>query len=93
MSPDGRQIAYITSDKPGVFVNGINGGTPQRISDKLTGAADWSPDNCLIFAEYADSYTHPQIKISDFTSGTISNLNTSVERDGPPGFWPRQHLG
>jgi serine/threonine protein kinase len=84
MSPDGKRIAYISSDKPGVFVIGINGGTPQRIGDKLTGAADWSPDgNRLIYAEYADNYTHPQIKIFDLTTGAVSEVSSPVERDGP----------
>jgi len=93
MSPDGKRIAYITSEKPGVFVINIDGGSPRRIGDKLTGAADWSPDgNRLIYAEYADNYTHPQVKIHDLTTGAVSNLSTPVERDGPLWLGPDKIL-
>ena len=47
MSPDGERVAFSTSQTE-IYVININGGPPQRIVERNSGAANWSPDGNLL---------------------------------------------
>ena len=54
ISPDGKRVTYSNSMGE-INVISMDGGSPQRIAEKNSWAASWSPDgNLLVFADYSD---------------------------------------
>jgi dipeptidyl aminopeptidase/acylaminoacyl peptidase len=74
MSPDGKFIVYGSFRNTGraLYMIGADGGSPQRIVDKDSDAADWSPDGKLLaFADRTDG-SHPQLDLLDIATRKIS---------------------
>ncbi len=50
----------------------MKGGAPQKVTDRDTGGANWSPDsNLLVFTDTRD-IAHPQLQILDLRTGKLS---------------------
>ena len=83
ISPDGTKVSFHTN-KEEVFVIGIEGGTPQKVSDNAV-FADWSPDGSYL------SYHSQNIEtlyIADIRTGEKSALPSS---EGFVGLWVDQN--
>ena len=64
ISPDGTKVAFTTS-KNEIYVIGIDGGQPQRIKEKDSYVAAWSPDGNLLVLNSLTEGKHPGDKDSD----------------------------
>ena len=72
LSPDGKRVTFATPTGE-MYVVSMDGGTPQKIVDKDTGSATWSPDgNILALSFY--TRTGPFLATYDLRSGKLSQL-------------------
>jgi len=68
----------------------MKGGIPQKVTDRNTGAANWSPDgNSLVFT-YVSDVAHPQLQIVDLQTGKLSVIPGSQDLFG--GQWIAEDL-
>ena len=66
------------------------GGAPQKLVEKVSRAANWSPDgNLLVFTHWIDS-DHPELQILDLRSNKVSVLLSSQGLQG--GQWVSQDM-
>jgi len=83
ISPDGTKVSFHTNENE-VFVIGMKGGTPQKVSDNAWWAS-WSPDgNYLSYTSYPQNAGW----IVDVRTGKKSALPSS---EGGGGFWVDQN--
>jgi len=55
VSPDGKQVTY-TDFAGAIYVTSMDGGLQQKVAEKSSSAASWSPDgNLLVYADYGES--------------------------------------
>jgi serine/threonine protein kinase/WD40 repeat protein len=79
ISPDGKYIVYGTFQNSGraLYLIATNGGSPQRIVDKDSDAARWSPDGkLLVFTDRTDN-SRPQLDLFDIETRKISVIPAS----------------
>jgi dipeptidyl aminopeptidase/acylaminoacyl peptidase len=93
ISPDGRQVAWVESDKegPAIYISAIGGGTPRRITagGKSESAVAWSPDSKQIaFLSDAGSPGQPQLYVTDATGGSSKKLISVKGFLASPGWSP-----
>jgi eukaryotic-like serine/threonine-protein kinase len=70
VSPDNQWIVYQDISDSGLWKIPIDGGTPVRITDKLTSQASISPDGKLIACRYREKDLSPfQLGLIDFATG------------------------
>jgi Tol biopolymer transport system component len=71
ISPDGKRVTYSNSMGE-INVISMDGGSQQRIAEKNSWAASWSPDgNQMVFADYTDR-PHIKFEIYDLRTGNRS---------------------
>jgi Tol biopolymer transport system component len=77
VSPDSQWIVYQDISDSGLWKVGIDGGTPIRITDKLTSQASISPDGKLIACRYREQDLSPfQLGLIDFATGqTVKTID------------------
>jgi len=84
ISPDGKQVVY-GNVKGETYVISMDGGPPQRILEKDSAAANWSPDgNLLVFTNAPDA-AHLDLQLLDLRTGKRSVVPGSQGYDG--GQW------
>ncbi|HET9405873.1 MAG TPA: protein kinase [Candidatus Sulfotelmatobacter sp.] len=90
ISPDGSQIAFSLAGASGIYVIGVNGGTPRKINiaeEGLGVIADWSPDGKLLVvstsAEKAGAGLPFEAGTVEVSSGIVSRLPNSAGLIGP----------
>jgi Tol biopolymer transport system component len=84
ISPDGTRVAYGTLDGA-AYVISMKGGTPQKVTDRDVGGANWSPDgNSLVFTDLRD-VAHLQLQILNLQTGKLSVIPGSQDLLG--GQW------
>ena len=89
ISPDGKQVAFGNSDGE-TYVISMEGGAPQKVVEKVSRAANWSPDGkLLVFTRWIDS-DHPELQILDLRSNKVSLLPSSQGLQG--GQWVSQDV-
>jgi Tol biopolymer transport system component len=82
--PDGKQVVY-GNVKGETYVISMDGGPPQRILEKDSAAANWSPDgNLLVFTNAPDA-AHLDLQLLDLRTGKRSVVPGSQGYDG--GQW------
>ena len=70
VSPDSQWIAYQSFGDSGLWKTPIDGGTPVRITEKLTSQASISPNGKLIACRYREGDLSPfQLGLIDFATG------------------------
>ncbi len=84
ISPDGTKVAFHTSVGE-MFVIGMEGGTPQKVSDGAVYAA-WSPDGNYVSYMFLDGALH----IADVRNGKNSVVPSS--KNTGAGFWISQDV-
>jgi eukaryotic-like serine/threonine-protein kinase len=77
VSPDSQWIVYQNISESGLWKIPIDGGTPVRITDKLTSQASISPDGKLIACRYREKDLSPfQLGLIDFGTGqTVKTID------------------
>jgi eukaryotic-like serine/threonine-protein kinase len=71
ISPDGKRVAY-GNHTGEIYVISMDGGSAQRIAEKNSAAASWSPDgNVLVYADYSD-LKHARFQFYDLRTGQRS---------------------
>jgi DNA-binding winged helix-turn-helix (wHTH) protein/Tol biopolymer transport system component len=84
ISPDGKQVVY-GNVKGETYVISMDGGPPQRVLEKDTCCANWSPDgNLLVFMHVLDA-AHLETQFLDLRTGKRSVVPDSQDRIG--GQW------
>jgi DNA-binding winged helix-turn-helix (wHTH) protein/dipeptidyl aminopeptidase/acylaminoacyl peptidase len=84
ISPDGKRVVYGNA-KGEIYVIGMDGGPPQRIVEKDSSSANWSPDgNLLVFMNARDA-AHPELQFLDLRTGKRSVVPGSQDLIG--GHW------
>jgi len=79
ISPDGKRVTY-GNHSGELYVIGTDGGPPQRIAEKNSAAASWSPDgNVLVYADYSD-LKHAEFHFLDLRTGQRSVVPESQDR-------------
>jgi Tol biopolymer transport system component len=84
ISPDGTKVAFHTNEGE-MFVIGMEGGTPQKVSDGAVYAA-WSPDGNYLSYMFLDGALH----IADMRNGKNSVVPSS--KNTGVGFWISQDV-
>jgi DNA-binding winged helix-turn-helix (wHTH) protein/WD40 repeat protein len=85
ISPDGKQVVY-GDGKGGIYVISMDGGPPQKIEEKNSAPATWSPDgNLLAFENYGPDPAHPGLQFLDLRTGKRSVIPGSQDLEG--GQW------
>jgi len=76
LSPDGKRVTFATPTGE-MYVVSADGGTPQKIVDKDTGSATWSPDGNILAVSF---YTRagPFLATYDLRSGKLSRFPSST---------------
>jgi len=93
ISPDGRKVAFSTSYGE-IYVINMDGGPPQRIVEKNSSGANWSPDgNRLVLTSWiegrhAGEKNSNELQIIDLRSGKTSVAASSQGIVG--GWWITQ---
>jgi WD40 repeat protein len=77
ISPDGKRVSFATIEG-GIYVISMEGGTPQRISERESVSATWSADSNLL----AVSVWMKGVRIYDLRSGKTSDLPNSKDLMG-----------
>jgi hypothetical protein len=71
ISPDGKQVVY-GNVKGETYVISMDGAPPQKVVEKGSYAANWSPDGSrLVFMNYRDA-AHPELQFLDLRTGKRS---------------------
>jgi Tol biopolymer transport system component len=84
ISPDGKQVVY-GNVKGETYVISMDGGPPQRVLQKDTCCANWSPDgNQLVFMNARDA-AHLELQFLDLRTGKRSVVPGSQDLEG--GQW------
>jgi serine/threonine protein kinase len=87
ISPDGRRIAFTTSHRE-IYLISMDGGLPQRIEERNSAAANWSPDgNFLVFTSWIEGTPEGETpqwdwKILDVRTGKTSVVPSSHDKTG-----------
>jgi Tol biopolymer transport system component len=91
ISPDGKRVVY-GNDKGETYVISMDGGEPQRIVEKDSQCANWSPDgNLLAFIHWIDSdHSGSELQILDLRTGAVSVVPSSQGLVG--GQWVSQDM-
>jgi WD40 repeat protein len=81
ISPDGKQVAYGTTGGD-IYVIGMEGGAPRKVSEKRGYGASWSPDGqLLVYADYGD-LPHTRFQLYDLRTGRRSIVPGSQDLIG-----------
>jgi eukaryotic-like serine/threonine-protein kinase len=86
ISPDGTKVAF-TSSEYEIYVISVDGGTPQKITGRYSGAANWSPDgNLLVMTAWIDFPAERLhtifVKVADLRTGKTSVVPSSEGMNG-----------
>ncbi|HEY4931874.1 MAG TPA: protein kinase [Terriglobales bacterium] len=87
ISPDGRKVAFSTSRRE-IYVISMDGGLPQRVVERNSAAANWSPDgNLLVFNSWIEDMHAGETplwgwKILDIRTGKTSVVPFSHDKGG-----------
>ena len=76
LSPDGKRVTFATPTGE-MYVVSMDGGTPQKIVDKDTSSATWSPDGNILAVSFY-TRTGPFLATYDLRSGKLSQLPSST---------------
>ena len=93
LSPDGRQVAFVISGQPGLWVVATDGGLPrQLVPDDSTFDPAWSPDGSTIaYVRDGDDLTY-QLWLYDVVTGTSRKIwqdpGCCISDWGGPGWSP-----
>jgi DNA-binding winged helix-turn-helix (wHTH) protein len=75
ISPDGKWVAYGSSEGNDSYMLSMDGGTPQKLINAPGYGANWSPDgNFLVFNEATNAWQTPEVKLVDLRTGQISHV-------------------
>jgi DNA-binding winged helix-turn-helix (wHTH) protein/Tol biopolymer transport system component len=86
ISPDGTRVSFFTN-KGDLFVIGMEGGMPRKVSDDGF-FASWSPDGNYLF--YPTPYPGEPFKITDVRTGKATAVPLLKDFEG--GFWLTQDI-